>query len=297
MLPWFYFFSGALRSVRWFYRISGSFLLLIFGKIRDDFWKAVGDRHVVTLALFSLRLYRWNSLFFSRVDFLVSQKILCQQSALPIPDLCWVQWISFGLWESWSQLSGTHPVGAKSRFWQYLYFRSHTLEQTAWNPQMGMAIVGFLFGIFLVIGNWSIGQPYLKKAWESLAWSFSIIGHSFFEEIFHRKVRKRKESESVASNYIGNPEVSNSRLFLAEIQIWRHLCDNSLQRASYWLDDDLLPIFVLEIGAFNSHSIQKGKFSRKLIPIHGFKNSFKNWLGESNTKGACAWNWRGFLRQ
>jgi putative membrane protein len=42
-------------------------------------------------------------------------------------------------------------------------FPGQYLEQTGLEPQMGMAIVGFLFGIFLVIGIDQLAA-YLKKS-------------------------------------------------------------------------------------------------------------------------------------
>ncbi len=157
---WFTFVSGAIAICAMILPgISGSFLLLILGKY-EMILKAVGDRDVVTLALFASGCIV-GILAFSRVI----SWFLKKYYAITIGLLSGFMLGSMNKLWPWKVVTAfrTSSSGEEKPFLTSNFFPGQYLEQTGLEPQMGMAIAGFLFGIFLVIGIDQLAA-YLKKS-------------------------------------------------------------------------------------------------------------------------------------
>jgi putative membrane protein len=157
---WFTFVSGAIAICAMILPgISGSFLLLILGKY-EMILKAVGDRDVVTLALFASGCIV-GILSFSRVI----SWFLKKYYAITIGLLSGFMLGSMNKLWPWKVVTAfrTSSSGVQKPFLTSNLFPGQYLEQTGLEPQMGMAIAGFLFGIFLVIGIDQLAA-YLKKS-------------------------------------------------------------------------------------------------------------------------------------
>ena len=157
---WFTFVSGAIAICAMILPgISGSFLLLILGKY-EMILKAVGDRDVVTLALFASGCIV-GILAFSRVI----SWFLKKYYAITIGLLSGFMLGSMNKLWPWKVVTAfrTSSSGEEKPFLTSNLFPGQYLEQTGLEPQMGMAIAGFLFGIFLVIGIDQLAA-YLKKS-------------------------------------------------------------------------------------------------------------------------------------
>lgn len=157
---WFTFVSGAIAICAMILPgISGSFLLLILGKY-ETILKAVGDRDVVTLALFAAGCIV-GILSFSRVI----SWFLKKYYATTIGLLSGFMLGSMNKLWPWKIVTAfrTSSSGEQKPFLTENILPTQYLDQTGLEPQLGMAIAGFLFGIFLVIGIDQLAA-YLKKS-------------------------------------------------------------------------------------------------------------------------------------
>ena len=139
--------------------ISGSFLLLILGKY-EVILKAVGDRDFVTLALFASGCIV-GILAFSRVI----SWLLKKYYATTIGLLSGFMLGSMNKLWPWKVVTAfrTSSSGEQKPFLTSNIFPGQYFDQTGLEPQIGLAIAGFLFGIFLVIGIDQLAA-YLKKS-------------------------------------------------------------------------------------------------------------------------------------
>lgn len=157
---WFTFVSGAIAICAMILPgISGSFLLLILGKY-ETILKAVGDRDIVTLALFASGCIV-GILSFSRVI----SWLLKKYYATTIGLLSGFMLGSMNKLWPWKVVTAfrTSSSGEQKPFLTSNIFPGQYLNQTGLEPQIGMAIAGFLFGIVLVIGIDQLAA-YLKKS-------------------------------------------------------------------------------------------------------------------------------------
>jgi putative membrane protein len=159
-VAWFTFVSGAIAICAMILPgISGSFLLLILGKY-ETILKAVGERDIVTLALFASGCIV-GIFSFSRVI----SWFLKKYYAITIGLLSGFMLGSMNKLWPWKVVTAfrTSSSGEQKPFLTSNLFPGQYLEQTGLEPQMGMAIAGFLFGIFLVVGIDQLAA-YLKKS-------------------------------------------------------------------------------------------------------------------------------------
>jgi putative membrane protein len=157
---WFTFLSGAIAICAMILPgISGSFILLILGKY-EPILKAVSDKNILTLAVFASgcvvgilafsRLISWLlQRYYATTIGLLSGFMLGSMNKL------WPWKIVTAYRES---SSGEQKPFLTENTWPTQY-----LEQTGFEPLLGMAIGAFLFGIILVIGIDRLAD-YLKKA-------------------------------------------------------------------------------------------------------------------------------------
>jgi putative membrane protein len=157
---WFTFLAGAIAICAMILPgISGSFILLILGKY-ETILKAVSDRDFFTLALFASGCLV-GIFSFSRVI----SWLLKKYYATTIGLLSGFMLGSMNKLWPWKIVTAfrTSSSGEQKPFLTSNLFPGQYLEQTGLEPQIGMAIAAFLFGIFLVLGIDRLAD-YLKKS-------------------------------------------------------------------------------------------------------------------------------------
>jgi len=157
---WFTFLSGAIAICAMILPgISGSFILLIIGKY-EPILKAVGDKDILTLALFASGCIV-GILSFSRVI----SWLLKRFYATTIGLLSGFMLGSMNKLWPWKIVTAfrTSSSGEQKPFLTKNIFPGEYLAQTGIEPQLGIAIIAFLFGIFLVLGIDRLAE-YLKKS-------------------------------------------------------------------------------------------------------------------------------------
>lgn len=157
---WFTFLAGSIAICAMILPgISGSFILLILGKY-ETILKAVSDRDFLTLALFASGCIV-GILSFSRVI----SWLLKKYYAVTIGLLSGFMLGSMNELWPWKIVTSfrTSSSGEQKPFLTSNIFPGEYLELTGLEPQIGLAITGFLFGIFLVLGIDRLAA-YLKKS-------------------------------------------------------------------------------------------------------------------------------------
>ncbi len=157
---WFTFVSGAIAICAMILPgISGSFILLILGKY-EPILAAVGERDIATLALFASGCIV-GILSFSRVI----SWLLRKYYATTIGLLSGFMLGSMNKLWPWKIVTAfrTSSSGEQKPFLTSNIFPGQYLEQTGLEPQIGMAIAAFVFGIILVLGI-DLLASYLKKS-------------------------------------------------------------------------------------------------------------------------------------
>lgn len=157
---WFTFISGAIAICAMILPgISGSFILLILGKY-EPILAALSNKDFLTLGVFALGC-AVGILSFSRVISWLLKKYFATTIGL----LSGFMLGSMNKLWPWKIVTAfrTSSSGEQKPFLTSNIFPGQYLEQTGVEPQIGMAIGAFLFGILLVIGIDQLAA-YLKKS-------------------------------------------------------------------------------------------------------------------------------------